>query len=193
MAAVWPWLTGLNDRIPSWRKRQQKSAEDAEVAKHRPAEKKSAGLLWKSIRWHRDWCSLIAAGDPRRGGDLMDRISSVRAILASDMGILLPKVRMKDKLILPETVYEIQIAGKSRGSRSSLAWSLVAVNKGRATTTQLPGEAVKDPEAGPNGLLDHTGKNSPRAELVGYEVVTPAAVIATHLQEVARRHAPRNY
>ena len=41
----------------------------------------------------------------------MEKITGVRAILASEMGILLPKVRLKDKLNMVETAYEIQIAG----------------------------------------------------------------------------------
>ena len=168
-------------------KRQDKAQADAEIAKHRPAEKKAQDYLEVDPMRIEIGAALLPLADPRRGGDLMDRISSVRAILASDMGILLPKVRMKDKLNLPETVYEIQIAGNRVDRGQVFPGRLLAVNTGRATT-QLPGDAVKDPAAGRSAYWI-TPEEQPRAELYGYEVVTPTAVISTHLQEVARRHA----
>ena len=168
-------------------KQQQKVQQDAEVAKHRPAEKKAEDYLEVDPMRIEIGAGLLPLADPRRGGDLMDRISSVRAILASDMGILLPKVRMKDKLNLPETVYEIQIAGNRVDRGQVFPGRMLAVNTGRAST-QLPGESVKDPAAGRTAYWI-TPEEQPRAELYGYEVVTPAAVIATHLQEVARRYA----
>lgn len=168
-------------------KRQEKVAQDAEVAKHRPAEKKAQDYLEVDPMRIEIGAALLPLADPRRGGDLMDRISSVRAILASDMGILLPKVRMKDKLNLPETVYEIQIAGNRVDRGQVLPGRLLAVNTGRAST-KLPGEAVKDPAAGRTAYWI-TPEEQPRAELYGYEVVTATSVISTHLQEVARRYA----
>ncbi len=79
----------------SWPKRQQKDDQDAEVAKHKPPEKKAEDYLEVDPMRIEIGAALLPLADPRRGGDLMDRISAVRAILASDMGILLPKVRMK--------------------------------------------------------------------------------------------------
>ncbi len=54
---------------------------------------------------------LLSLADPSRGGDLMDRISGVRNSLAADIGIVLPKVRVRDEVLLGDLEYEIRIAG----------------------------------------------------------------------------------
>jgi len=49
--------------------------------------------------------------DPKRGSDIMKRITAVRTELASDLGILLPMVRIRDRLNLPSFTYEISLQG----------------------------------------------------------------------------------
>ncbi|MCC6510373.1 MAG: flagellar biosynthesis protein FlhA [Pirellulaceae bacterium] len=166
-------------------KRQQQIQQDAEVAKHKPAEKKAEDYLEVDPMRIEIGAGLLPLADPRRGGDLMDRISSVRAILASDMGILLPKVRLKDKLSLPQTVYEIQIAGNRVDRGEVLPGRVLAIDTGRATVA-LNDNPTKEPAAGRTAYWI-TPEEQARAEMYGYEIVSPAAVISTHLQEVARR------
>lgn len=167
--------------------KQEKAEREREVAKQQPPEKRAEDYLEVDPMRIEIGAALLPLADPRRGGDLMDRISSVRAILASELGILLPKVRMKDKLSLPETVYEIQIAGNRVARGEVKPGKVLAIDTGRASA-QLPGEPTREPAAGRTAYWISPEEQT-RAELYGYEVVLPPAVIATHLQEVARKHA----
>lgn len=159
----------------------------AEAAKKAPAEKKVEDYLEVDPMRLELGVKLIVLADPNRGGDLMQRISTVRATLASEMGILLPMVRMKDRLSLPEYGYEIQLAG-NRVARGMLRPDrLLAIDTGLTTGT-LSGEETTDPAFGRKAywIEDHQRQ---RAEIYGYQIVDPSAVLATHLQEIARRHA----
>ena len=53
---------------------------------------------------------LIRLADPRRGGDLLERIQRVRQNVASDIGIILPKVRIRDNMRIDQNQYRIKIA-----------------------------------------------------------------------------------
>lgn len=167
--------------------RQQEKERESEVAKQKPPEKRAEDYLEVDPMRIEIGAALLPLADPRRGGDLMERISAVRAILASEMGILLPKVRMKDKLNLPESVYEIQIAGNRVARGEARPGKLLAIDTGR-TTAALAGEPTREPAAGRTAYWISPEEQA-RAELYGYEIVPAAAVISTHLQEIARKHA----
>lgn len=128
----------------------------------------------------------IQLADPARGGDLMKRISTVRATLASEMGMLLPKVRIKDRMSLPEYDYEIQIAGNRVAGGTLRAERLLAIDTG-LTTGQPVGELTTDPAFNRTAYWIESAMRQ-QAEIYGYQVVQPGAVLATHLQEVARRY-----
>ncbi len=160
---------------------------DAETAKNKPPEKKPEDYLEVDPIRIEIGAGLLQLADPRRGGDLMDRISGVRAIMAGELGILLPKVRLKDKLNLPESAYEIQIAGNRVAHGEVRPNALLAIDMGNCSGT-VRGETTREPAANrPAVWIDSQDK--PHAELLGYHIVQPSAVIATHLQEIARRHA----
>ena len=167
--------------------KQKQQDADAETAKHKPAEKRPEDYLEVDPMRIEIGAALLPLADPRRGGDLMERISSIRAVLASEMGVLLPKVRMKDKLNLPESVYEIQIAGNRVARGEARPGKMLAIDTGRVTAP-LGGEPTREPAAGRNAYWISPEEQA-RAELYGYEIVPAAAVISTHLQEVARKHA----
>jgi flagellar biosynthesis protein FlhA len=128
----------------------------------------------------------IQLADPARGGDLMKRISTVRATLASEMGMLLPKVRIKDRMSLPEYDYEIQIVGNRVAGGTLRAERLLAIDTG-LTTGQPVGELTTDPAFNRTAYWIDSSMRQ-QAEIYGYQVVQPGAVLATHLQEVARRY-----
>ena len=79
----------------------------------RPRGDRSSGsrTIWPSIRWNSNWASgLIRLADPKRGGDLLERIQRVRQSLAAEIGIILPKVRVRDNMRLEQNQYRIKIA-----------------------------------------------------------------------------------
>lgn len=164
-----------------------RTQQDADLAKAKPAEKRPEDYLEVDPMRIEIGAGLLPLADPRRGGDLMEKITGVRSILAGEMGILLPKVRLKDKLSLPETVYEIQIAGNvvTRGEASPDR--LLAIDVGRCTGS-VNGIATREPAAGRPAVWI-TSDQKIQAEMYGYQIASASMVIATHLQETARKYA----
>ncbi|MGB0595155.1 MAG: flagellar biosynthesis protein FlhA [Rubripirellula sp.] len=130
---------------------------------------------------------LLGLAAPDRGGDLMQRITGVRNAIAADMGIILPKVRVRDDRSLGELDYEIRIEGNPIARATVLPNRLLAIDTGN-TTGVIEGEATRDPTFGePAVWIDSIRRE--QAAIFGYMTVEPAAVLATHLQEIAKRHA----
>jgi flagellar biosynthesis protein FlhA len=130
---------------------------------------------------------LIRLADPSRGGDLLPRITGVRQSVAADIGIVLPKVRIRDNMRLGENHYRIKIANNPVADGRVYPDRLLAMDSGM-TTGVVPGEATRDPAFQQPAVWIDQGVRD-RAEMLGYTPVEPAAVLATHLQEVVRRHA----
>ena len=130
---------------------------------------------------------LLSLADPARGGDLMQRITGVRNSIASDIGIVLPKVRVRDEINLGQFEYEIRIAGSPVARATVLPDKLLAIDSGH-TTGVIEGEPTRDPTFGePAVWIDPMRRE--QAAIYGYTTVDPGAVLATHLQEIAKRHA----
>jgi len=130
---------------------------------------------------------LIRLADPNRGGDLLPRITAVRQAVASEIGIVLPKVRIRDNMRLDERAYRIKIANNSVVDGVVHPDRLLAMESG-ATSGKIPGEQTRDPAFHqPAVWIDPSVRE--RAEMLGYTLVEPAAVLATHLKEVVRQHA----
>ncbi|EMI58162.1 flagellar biosynthesis protein FlhA [Rhodopirellula sallentina SM41] len=130
---------------------------------------------------------LLSLADPARGGDLMQRITGVRNSMAGDIGIVLPKVRIRDDMNLGDNQYEIRIAGNPIATELVLPERLLAIDSGH-TTGVIDGEPTRDPTFGePAVWIDPIRRE--QAAIYGYTTVEPGAVLATHLQEIARRHA----
>jgi len=131
--------------------------------------------------------ALIRLADPKRGGDLMERIQRVRQNVASDIGIILPKVRLRDNIRLDQNQYRIKIADVPVGDGMVYPDALLAIDSGM-TTGRVPGTETKDPAFGTPAIWVDPG-NRAQAEMYGYTVVEPGSVIATHLTETVRKQA----
>ncbi len=130
---------------------------------------------------------LIRLADPGRGGDLLDRIQRIRQNVAADVGIILPKVRIRDNFQLDQHQYRIKIAGMPVAEGSVQPGMLLAMDSG-VTGGKVEGIAVREPAFGTPALWI-TPPLREQAEMYGYTVVEPGAVIATHLTETIRKHA----
>jgi flagellar biosynthesis protein FlhA len=130
---------------------------------------------------------LIRLADPNRGGDLLDRVQRVRQNIAGEIGILMPKVRIRDNMRLDANQYRIKIADIPVAQAELEPTQLLAIDSGM-TTGQVDGISTKDPAFGSDAKWINPGL-SDQAELFGFTVVEPGAVLATHLTEVCRRHA----
>lgn len=172
-------------------KRDEQLAEkrkiDSESVKKAPAEKKVEEYLEVDPLRLELGAKLIILADPNRGGDLMKRISTVRATLASEMGILLPMVRIKDRMSLPEYNYELEMAGNRIATGTLRPDRLLAIDSG-LTLGAIDGIETIDPAFGKRAFWIDPALRQ-QAEIYGYQVVECGAVLATHVQETARRHA----
>lgn len=129
---------------------------------------------------------LIPLVDPEQKGELVDRIRSVRNQFASEIGIIIPPVHIRDSLQLAPNRYSIlikgvEIAGGELIIERHLALNPDGVDKG------IPGVPTKEPSFGLPALWI-LPQDKERAELAGFTVVDPSTVIATHLTEVIRTH-----
>jgi flagellar biosynthesis protein FlhA len=130
---------------------------------------------------------LIHLADPKRGGDLLGRVQRVRQNVAADIGIILPKVRIRDNMRLDQNDYTIKIADVAVASATLHPGLLLAIDSGLTTGT-IDGYATKEPAFGSEAVwIEPTRRD--QAEMLGYTVVEPGSVIATHLTEVVRKHA----
>ena len=130
---------------------------------------------------------LLSLADPARGGDLMERITGVRHTIATDIGIVLPKVRVRDNMSLGDLEYEISIEGNSIARSTILPNRLLAIDSGQ-TTGVIEGEPTKDPTFGEPAVWIEPMRRE-QAAIYGYTTVEPGAVLATHLQEISKRNA----
>jgi flagellar biosynthesis protein FlhA len=130
---------------------------------------------------------LIRLADPKRGGDLLERIQRVRQNIASDMGLIMPKVRIRDNMRLEQNQYRVKIADIPVAEGVAQPNMLLAMESG-ATSGRVKGIATREPAFNtPAVWIESVSRD--QAELFGYTVVEPASVLATHLTEVVRRHA----
>ncbi|MEX2176759.1 MAG: flagellar biosynthesis protein FlhA [Pirellulaceae bacterium] len=131
--------------------------------------------------------ALVKLASPKYGGDLLPRITAVRQSVAAETGIILPKVRIRDNIRLGETQYRIKIANNPVAQGEVLPGRLLALDSG-VTTGKIAGIETRDPAFQQPAVWIEQGLQE-RAQMLGYTPVEPTAVLATHLQEVVRRHA----
>jgi flagellar biosynthesis protein FlhA len=121
------------------------------------------------------------------GGDLLDRVRSLRRKVALELGIVMPPVRTRDDLDLPLSTYAIRISGVEVARGQAPPGTVLAIGDG---LDFMPGRAGVEPVFGLAGKwvpaeLRH------QADLAGATVVDRASVVITHLAEVVRGNASR--
>ena len=171
------------------RKHAAKSfAEQAEASQPEPeAEERIEDYLTVDPMEVEVGVGLIRLADPKRGGDLLERVQRVRQSVASEIGIIMPKVRIRDNMRLDPNTYRIKIADMPVAQDQLEPGHLLAIDSGMTTGT-VEGIATKDPAFGTDARWIASGLQD-QAEIQGYTVVEPGAVLATHLTEICRRHA----
>jgi flagellar biosynthesis protein FlhA len=130
---------------------------------------------------------LIRLADRERGGDLLERIQRVRHSIAADLGLIMPKVRIRDNLRLGGRQYRIKIADVPVAEGELYAGKLLAVDTG-AASGQVAGLATREAARGLSATWIEPALRRD-AERRGYQVAEPAAVLVNHLTEVVREHA----
>ncbi len=130
---------------------------------------------------------LIRLADNAQGGDLLERIRSMRRKIASDFGFLMPQVRIRDNLHLQPQQYQILLKGISIGEGKIVPDKFLAMDSGMATG-DIKGEPTKEPAFGLDAMWI-TPNQKEDAIINGYTVVDPATVISTHMSELVKKNA----
>ena len=130
---------------------------------------------------------LIKLADSSQGGDLLERIRSMRRKIASDYGFLMPQVRIRDNLHLQPQQYQILLKGISIGEGEIQPDKFLAMDSGMATG-EIAGDPTKEPAFGLDALWIVPEKKED-AIINGYTVVDPATVISTHMSELIKQNA----
>ena len=130
---------------------------------------------------------LIPIVDPNQGGDLLERVSMLRRQLATEMGIVVPPVRIRDNAELGANHYVVKLRGNEVARGEALpGYHLALLLDG--TDDAPPGIRTKDPTFGLDAVWV-AERSLSEAERLGLATVEAPAVIATHLLETLRKHA----
>jgi len=153
----------------------------------RPAPNSLEGCLKLDVLELELGAALISLVDAAGPGDLMNRIAQIRRKIASELGIAVPSMRIRDNLQLPTRAYRLRLRGGVIADGELFPEQLLAIDPGGARTG-LAGTATKDPAFGLPAVWTPVAQRA-RAEAFGYTVVDAASVLATHLHEALRAQA----
>ena len=130
---------------------------------------------------------LIPLVDKNQGGQLMTRIKGVRKKLSQELGFLIPSVHIRDNLDLSPTSYRISLMGVTVGESDIRPEMEMAINPGQVFGS-LQGEVTQDPAFGLEAIWIETSQKD-QAQTLGYTVVDPGTVVATHLSHILQGNA----
>ena len=177
--------------IISWRMRQKAVAaaeESAPTAAARPAKENLETLLKVEPLAVQVGLGLVKMVDGGAESPLLRRIAGIRRQLASDLGFLLPPVRVTDNLSLKAGEYLILLKGVEIARYELPPGCEMAIRPGSQDTQDIEGTPAKEPAFGMPALWIPSG-TAEEARKSGYTVVDPVSVLGTHLAELVRNYA----
>ena len=130
---------------------------------------------------------LVPLVDKKQSGDLLARVRGVRRKLSQDLGFLVPAVHIRDNLDLAPNVYRINLGGVPVGESIVYPDRELAINPGRVFGP-VQGITTRDPAFGMDATWIEPSARD-HAQTLGYTVVDPSTVIATHLSFIVQSHA----
>ncbi|NOT85638.1 MAG: flagellar biosynthesis protein FlhA [Methylococcaceae bacterium] len=130
---------------------------------------------------------LIPLVDKNQGGQLMMRIKGVRKKLSQEIGFLIPSVHIRDNLDLLPTTYRLSLMGVTVGEAELMPEMEMAINPGRVFG-RLQGTPCRDPAFGLEAMWIEPDQRD-HAQTLGYTVVDPSTVVATHLSHILQSHS----
>jgi flagellar biosynthesis protein FlhA len=176
----------LQQTIRTAKKEEEIKAQDVEVEEIRKPENVMTLLQVDPIELEFGY-GIIPLADVNQGGDLLDRVVMIRRQCALDLGLIVPVIRLRDNIQLKPNEYVIKIKGIEVANGELMFDNYLAMNPGTAEG-ELDGIKTTEPAFGlPAVWISENQKE--RAEMMGYTVVDPPSVIATHLTEIIKNHA----
>ena len=129
---------------------------------------------------------IIPLADVNQGGDLLDRVVMIRRQIALELGTVVPIIRLRDNIQLNPNQYIIKIKGIQVTEGEILFDHYMAMNPGYVEE-EITGIPTFEPSFHLPAIWITEGQRE-RAESLGYTVVYPPSIIATHLTEIVRTH-----
>jgi len=130
---------------------------------------------------------LVGSVEGEGKSELVDRIFQLRREFAKDLGVVVPKVRIKDNLELEPNAYAILIRGVAVGKGELISGHVLAMDPG-GVVERVSGIETREPVFGLAAVWVHERARD-KAQAAGYTVVDGPTIIATHMSEIIRRHA----
>jgi flagellar biosynthesis protein FlhA len=167
---------------------EQQAAAEATAVATRPAEPENvAALLPLDPLELEIGYGLVPLVDADEGGDLLGRVAMVRRQMATELGLSLAPIRIRDNIQLGSHDYAVKIRGVEVARWALMPGQLLAMNPGTADLP-LDGIPTTEPSFGLPAVWIGEAQRE-QAEIYGYTVVDPTSLIVTHLSEVIRRNA----
>ena len=130
---------------------------------------------------------LIPLVDTEQGGELLERVKSIRRQFALEMGMIIPPMHIRDNLQLKPNQYSIIIKGVEVAGGELMPGYYLAMNPGDVKA-EIEGIPTKEPAFGIPALWVGE-KDKEKAQIAGYTVVDLSTMIATHISEILKTHA----
>lgn len=168
------------------KKKQEQEKTEAEK-KHATPPERTEDLLKVDALEVEIGYGLIPLVDANQGGDLLDRVSTIRRQMAQELGIIVPPIRIRDNVQLQPNQYRIKIKGISVATYELMLDHVLAINPG-FVQEELDGFRTNEPAFGlaASWIIPNLREY---ADSKGYTTVEPSAVLATHLTEVIKTYA----
>ncbi|MDD7804631.1 MAG: flagellar biosynthesis protein FlhA [Endozoicomonas sp. (ex Botrylloides leachii)] len=184
---------GITVLLMAWRMGKKSATDERELAENENQEQKpDTTTPWDDIppvdvlRMELGF-KLISLADEKQGGQLLTQIKGIRKNQSRQLGFLIPSVHIQDNLSLKPEGYSIELKGVVVATGEVLPNKVLAINPGEVFG-ELQGIDTKDPAYQLNAIWIDSSEREKAAGL-GYTVVDPASVIATHLNKVIEEYA----
>lgn len=133
--------------------------------------------------------TLVPLVDREKGAELLERVTRIRREEALDLGLVVPPIRIRDSMSIDPEEYTFKIRGIEVGRAKLKLGYYMCLNTGNVPKDkELAGQKTHDPAFGMEAVWIPEEKRV-EAEKVGYAVIDPPTIIATHLTEIIKRHA----
>jgi len=190
IAALCAWAARVMNRRLVVQAAQAAAAKQVPVAP--VVQPESRELSWDDVRpvdllGMEVGYRLVPLVDAKQGGELLARVRGVRRKLTQELGFLVPAVHIRDNLELAPTVYRINISGVPVGEGVVHPDRELAINPGKVFG-KVAGIETTDPAFGMEAVWIEPRVRD-HAQTLGYTVVDPGTVIATHLSHLIQTHA----
>jgi len=129
---------------------------------------------------------IIPLADASQGGDLLDRVVMIRRQIALELGCVVPTIRLRDNIQLNPNQYVIKIKNVPVSDGEIMSDHYMAMNPGYVEE-EIMGIPTREPSFNLPALWI-TESQRERAEILGYTVVDPPSIIATHLTEIIKEY-----